>query len=430
MKERADYRFKGGNPHKMRGIRSIYPWLLILLLLLGGCGRSQEAVSDQVQENTGTVSAEETGDKKEQEDKDNQVAEKKEPDVEETDEKEKEISLVMVGDVLLHDPVTESGKLPDGTYNYEHMFTQVGDMVQEADLALVNQEVILGGKELGLSGYPAFNGAYEVGDALQKAGFDVVLHATNHALDKGKKGILNCINYWRNHHGEMAVLGIYDNQADYDRNCYIYEKDGMKIAILNYTYGTNGIALPKDMPYSVSLLKEEKVKADLERAEAEADFTIVCPHWGVEYSHEASAEQKKWAKLMVEHGADLIIGTHPHVIQPVEWVEDGMGKKALVYYSLGNFINATSGSGAGTTDRMVGAMAQVTLGRGENGQVEIRDYGVEPLITHLRYGTQQITTYRLADYTEELAAVNETKQKDSAFSLEYCENLCRKIFEK
>lgn len=434
MEKGTGRNFAEGSSFKMRGIRSIYAWLLIFLLLLGGCGQSQETVSDKVQKETGTVSAEvqkETGtvSAEVQESKDDQEPEKGQEE-EKTEEKEeqREISLVMVGDILLHDPVTESGKLPDGTYNYEHMFAQVEDMVQNVDLALVNQEVILGGKELGLSGYPAFNGAYEVGDALQKAGFDVVLHATNHALDKGKKGILNCINYWRNNHSEMAVLGIYDNQADYDRNCYIYEKDGMKIAILNYTYGTNGISLPSDMPYAVSLLKEEKVKADLDRAEAEADFTIVCPHWGIEYSHEASAEQKKWAKLMVEHGADLIIGTHPHVIQPVEWVEGEAGKRALVYYSLGNFINATSGSGPGTTDRMVGAMAQVTLCRNENGQVEIKDYDVEPLITHLRYGTQQITTYRLVDYTQELAAVNETKQKDSAFSLEYCENLCKKIF--
>ena len=397
-----------------------YAFLLIILLLFSGCGPSKETVSGNVQENTETFV-----DEKHTEEV---AGEEEKEETEETEETEEEISLVMVGDILLHDPVTESGKLPDGTYNYEHMFGKVKDLVQEADLALVNQEVILGGKELGLSGYPAFNGPYEVGDALYDAGFDVVLHATNHALDKGKKGILNCVNYWRNSHSEMAVLGIYDNQADYDNNCYIYEKDGIKVAILNYTYGTNGIALPSDMPYAVSLLKEEKVKADLTKAEAEADFTIVCPHWGIEYSHTASEEQKKWTKLMVENGADLIIGTHPHVIQPVEWLEDGEGNQALVYYSLGNFINATSGSGAGTTDRMVGGMAQVTLHRNESGRVEIQDYSVEPLITHLRYGTQQITTYRLADYTEQLAAANETIQKDSAFSLEYCKNLCRQVF--
>lgn len=426
MKEKADFKIMAAKLHKIQDVRRIYAWLLVLALFLGGCGAGREAVSDKVQENTGVVSDKET---KNQKEKETEGSAAKAGAKEKGEKREsQEVSLVMAGDILLHDPVTESGKLPDGTYNYEHMFVQVQEMVQSADMAFVNQEVILGGKELGLSGYPAFNGAYEVGDALAKAGFDVVLHATNHALDKGKKGILNCINYWRNNHSEMAVLGIYDNQADYDKNCYISEKNGMKIAVLNYTYGTNGISLPSGMPYAVSLLKEEKVKADLERAEAEADFTIVCPHWGIEYSHETSAEQKKWAKFMAGHGADLIIGTHPHVIQPVEWVEGEAGNKALVYYSLGNFINATSGSGAGTTDRMVGALAKVTLHKNKDGKVEIKEYGVEPLITHLRYGTQQITTYRLADYTKELEAANETKQKDSAFSLEYCENLCRKVF--
>lgn len=105
-----------------------------------------------------------------------------------------EISLVMVGDVLLHTPVSESGLMEDGSYNYSHLFKNVKNDIESADIALVNQEVILGGAELGLSGYPAFNGAYEVGDALVEAGFDVVLHATNHALDKGRRGILNCIN--------------------------------------------------------------------------------------------------------------------------------------------------------------------------------------------------------------------------------------------
>lgn len=408
-----------------------YALLLIFALLFAGCGKEQAKTAE-----TDNVKVQEVEKEKNSEKSDNsENSESTENSGNETtgasaSDKEtgKKISLVMVGDVLLHDPVTESGKMTDGTYNYDHLFAKVKDTVEDADLALVNQEVILGGKELGLSGYPAFNGAYEVGDALSKAGFDVVLHATNHALDKGKKGILNCLNYWRNNHSEMAVLGIYDNQADYDRNCTIYEKEGMKIAILNYTYGTNGIAMPSDMPYAVSLLKETKIKEDLARAEAEADFTIVCPHWGTEYSHTASAEQKKWAKLMVENGADLIIGTHPHVIQPIEWMEDSEGHKALIYYSLGNFINATSGSGAGTTDRMVGGMARVTLRRNETGQVEIGEYGVEPLITHLRYETGQITTYPLADYTEELAAGNETIQKDSAFSLEYCKKLCQQVF--
>lgn len=123
-----------------------------------------------------------------------------------------EFSLVMVGDVLLHTPVSDSGLMEDGSYNYSHLFRNVRNDIEEADLALVNQEVILGGTELGLSGYPAFNGAYEVGDALVEAGFDVVLHATNHALDKGRRGILNCINYWRTSQPDMGVIGLMNHR--------------------------------------------------------------------------------------------------------------------------------------------------------------------------------------------------------------------------
>ena len=341
---------------------------------------------------------------------------------------EPEVDILMVGDILLHENVQNSGKLPDGTYNYDHLFENVITDIQSADIAIANQEVILGGTELGLSGYPAFNGPFEVGDALVNAGFDVILHATNHTLDRGKKALLNCLEYWEINHPEVAVLGAFDSQEDYDNSIYVYEEDGLKIAILNYTYGTNGIPSPSDMPFAVARLEEEKVISDLQKAEGLADFTVVCPHWGTEYQHKQSAEQEKWAALFMEYGADLVIGTHPHYIQPVEMLTDEAGKQMLVYYSLGNFINSTNENGRGTADRIVGAMAQVTIAKNEAGNAYIKEYGVDPLVTQLLHGTQEITTYKLVDYTEELAAKNKVIEKDSAFSLEYCQNLCKEVF--
>lgn len=332
------------------------------------------------------------------------------------------ITIVMVGDVLLHTPINDSALQEDGSYNYTHLFSHVKEDIQAADIAIVNQEVILGGTELGLSGYPAFNGAYEVADALTDTGFDVVLHATNHALDKGRQGILNCLDYWREKHPQMKTVGIYDSAEAQKELCFC-EQNGIKVAIINYTYGTNGIALPGDMPYAVNLLNEAQVRNDVERAKKQADFVVVCPHWGTEYSHEISEQQEKYARLFAELGVDLVIGTHPHVIEPVEWV-DG----TLVYYSLGNFINATSGSGRGVADRMVGAMAEVTLGRRDDGKVIIEDYGVEPLVTQMLTGRNRITTYKLCDYSQALADENEIIERDSAFSLNYCRNLCNKVF--
>ena len=349
------------------------------------------------------------------------------------------VSLVMVGDILFHTPVAESGVQEDGSYNYDALFANVKDEIEGADLALVNQEVIIGGEALGISGYPSFNAPYELGDALAEAGFDVVLHATNHTLDQGKKGVQNCLSFWKNQHPDVAVLGINASQDAQNNNIYVYEQDGIRIAILNYTYGTNGIDLPFDMPYAVNLLEEEKVVADIEKAKEEADFIIVCPHWGTEYQLTPSAEQERWTEIFLENGVDLVIGTHPHVIQPIEWIpyEDQGGddengasdtEGMLVYYSLGNFLNWTSSSGEGIANRMVGGMAEVTIGIDENGEAFIVDYGVEPLVCHLTEGVNGVTTYLLEDYNEEMAAENAILQQDGAFSKEYCEALCEEVW--
>lgn len=339
------------------------------------------------------------------------------------------ISLVMVGDILLHDRVEESAVQADGSRDFSAIFSETGKTISDADLAIVNQEVIIGGSGLGISGYPAFNAPYEIGDALAETGFDVVCHATNHALDKGKKGILNCIDFWRTNYPQMGILGIHDSSEEQD-DIYIFEKDGIKIAILNYTYGTNGISLPSDMPYAVDMLEEEKVISDIQKAEAEADFTIVCPHWGTEYQLTPSAQQKKWSRIFLEQGVDLVLGTHPHVIEPVEWLTDeATDNKMLVYYSLGNYVNWTSGTGAGVSNRMVGGMATVTLEKkSETEPVEISEYGVEALVCHVRSGSNGVRVYPLGSYTQELAAENEIISQAPDFTYRYCVDLCDKVW--
>ena len=338
------------------------------------------------------------------------------------------LSLIMVGDILLHTPVEESALQADGSYDFTAIFSETKELIQAADLALVNQEVIIGGEELGVSGYPAFNAPYAIGDALAEAGFDVVCHGTNHAIDKGKKGLMNCLSFWEEYYPDMAILGIHDSQESQD-NIYIYEQDGIRIAILNYTYGTNGIALPSDMPYGVDLLEQEKVVADIAKAEEAADFTIVCPHWGTEYQLGISSMQEKWTDIFLQSGVDLVLGTHPHVIEPIEWVRDEeSGHEMLVYYSLGNFVNWTSGTGDGVANRMVGGMAQVTLEKNNTGEVSIAEYGVEPLVCHLEEGRNGVKVYCLKDYAAKLAEKNEIIQQDAAFSLQYCQDLCQKVW--
>lgn len=357
-----------------------------------------------------------------------------------------EITLLMVGDILLHTPVAESGLQENGSYDFTAVFAHTKDDILEADLALVNQEVILGGTELGISGYPAFNAPYELGDALVDSGFDVVLHATNHALDKGGKGIINCLNFWENSYPQIAVLGIHDS-AEGQNEIYVYEQEGIRIAILNYTYGTNGIPLPQGMDYAVDqLLDLDRIAEDLKRAEEMADFTVVCPHWGTEYRLTQDTNQELLAQFFWENGADLVLGTHPHVIEPVAWVaadgiqtcdleeQDGFLKGTdirdgmLVYYSLGNFVNWTSGTGEGVANRMTGGMAKVTLELDEDGNVTIKEYGVEPVICHVEEGRNGVTVYPISDYTEQLAEKNAIRLQDGNFSLEYCHSLLEKVW--
>lgn len=394
--------------------------ILFSMLLISGCGKEQavhsfneetETSVDNISENTEAV--------------DKNLINTEEPsDVNENPT----VTLVMVGDILLHISVEQSCHAQDGSYQFSGLFANVKERVQAADIALVNQEVILGGEELGVSGYPAFNAPYEVADALVDTGFNVILHATNHAMDKGKTGIVNCISNWEEKYPEIEVLGINKSKETQD-TITILQENGIKIAVLNYTYGLNGISLPADMPYAVNLLEEDKVKTDIALAKQQSDFVVVCPHWGTEYSLQPDSMQEKWTKIFAENGVDLVIGTHPHVIEPIEWVEDETtGNRMLVYYSLGNFVNWTSGSGKGIANRMVGGMADVTIGLDENGEAVIEDYGVRALVTQVESGYGGVTTYFLKDYTDELAEKNAIVKQDADFSKEYCEKLCDEVW--
>lgn len=340
---------------------------------------------------------------------------------------EPEINLIMVGDMLMHTPVNESGVNEDGTVNFDHLFSHTKEIIAEADIALVNQETILAGPELGISGYPRFNTYTEVGDALVKAGFDVILHATNHSMDKGKAGVLACLSYWEENHPDIAVIGMQD-VAEEQEEIYVYEQYGMRIAVLNYTYGTNGIPLPEDMPYAVNLFDKEKIAADVAQAKELADFVILCPHWGTEYVLTESKSQRRWAEFFLECGVDLVLGTHPHVIEPVELYTDGEGNEMLVYYSLGNYVNATSSDLPDSGIRMLGAMAMVTLAKNDAGEVYIKEYGAEPIVTYVSQDKEEIAVYPMEMFTDEMAESSHTVKIDTDFSPAYLQEIWEQVF--
>lgn len=338
-----------------------------------------------------------------------------------------EVTLIMVGDILMHMPVNNSGRQADGSMNFDHLFTYTKDMIEAADIAIVNQEVILGGPELGISGYPRFNTYYEVGDALVDAGFDVILHATNHSLDRGREGIENSLSFWEENYPDIAVVGIYES-AKAQEEIYVCEQQGIKIAILNYTYGTNGLPFPAGMPYAVNLLDREKIAADVARAKEVADFVVLCPHWGTEYVLKESRNQRDWAEFFMECGVDLVIGTHPHVIEPAEMLYDEDGNGMLVYYSLGNYVNATAGEDSDIGTRMLGAMATVTISRNEEGEVYIKEYGAEPLVTYFSADRKTVLVYPMDAFTDEMAADSFTIKRDRNFSPAYCQEIWEQVF--
>lgn len=267
------------------------------------------------------------------------------------EDKHYEASLIAVGDYLIHSSVyKDANRLANGDgYDFKPMISYIKEIVSNYDIAYYNQETILGGSELGLSDYPTFNSPYEAGDAMLDAGFNLVSLATNHTMDSGKKAVENSCKYWQSKENVLTA-GSYCSEEERNK-INIKEINNIKYTMLNYTYGTNGMPVANDYLVNVwptdidNINNPEKdtkyqaykkqVKEDIDKVKDKVDFLIVAMHWGVEYTHEPTAYEKDMASYLASLGVNLIIGTHPHVIQPVTRIDD-----TLVIYSLGNFISA------------------------------------------------------------------------------------------
>lgn len=308
-----------------------------------------------------------------------------------------QVTLLAVGDNLIHIEVVESGEQIDGSYNFDHLYDNIIEDISAADIAIINQETILGGSDFPYSGYPAFNSPTEIGDSIVKAGFDVVLHATNHTLDKKLPGLLNTFTFWKQY-PHIKILGINETKEEQEE-IDIIEKNNIKIAMLNYTYGLNGYKMPSNMPYLVNMLDYDQMERDIKKAREVADFIIVFPHWGTEYVYEPVKTQIDLAKFYFDNGVDLVIGTHPHVLEPVEWMKSN-DHEMLIYYSLGNFISYQK-----EAPRMLGGMADITIVKNED-DTYISDAGITAIVTHYENGPSDYNygIYKLKDYTPELAS--------------------------
>lgn len=263
--------------------------------------------------------------------------------------KEMSASLIMVGDALIHSSIYMDAKTSTGSYDFRPMLEKIKPIVSKYDLKYYNQETVLGGVELGLSNYPRFNSPYEVGDAFIDAGFNLVSLATNHTMDKGEQGVLNSLSYWGKQQN-ILTAGSYKSFEDRDRKV-IKEINGIKYAFFSYTTWTNGLETPTGKEYLNNVYNEELAKNDIERVKDEVDIIIVAMHWGTEYSKGISDSQVEIANYLSSLGVDIIIGSHPHVVEPIEFIG-----KTMVIYSLGNFISDQVG-----VERLTGLMVSVNI---------------------------------------------------------------------
>ena len=322
------------------------------------------------------------------------------------------IKITAIGDVMCHNTQFQDAyNKEEKDYDFNYVFESVKKYTRLADITIGNLETTFAGEERGYTGYPTFNTPETLGNALQNMGVDILTTANNHSLDKGYTGLestldkLDAIN--------MSHTGTARSEEERNK-ILIKSVKGAQIAFLNYTYGTNGIPVPTDKKYCINLIDKDLMKADIEKAkEQKADIIIVSMHWGQEYQTTPNAEQKNLEKFLFENGVDIILGSHPHVLQPLEektiTTLDGEEKNVFVAYSLGNFI---SGQTAKNTNLSIILNIELTKSV-VSGKVSITKIGYRPIymlnkgnnVTH-RFAILDIYD-TIANYDNEVAdAVN------------------------
>ena len=312
--------------------------------------------------------------------------------------------LVAVGDNLMHRSCTLSAKNADGTYDFTKHFANMADIFKAADLAVISQDTVLGGIELGATSTETgiFNTAVELADGMADAGINVVLAANNHIMDEGSAGLNTMMSYFSTKYPNITLLGVNNSREAKDEPVYV-ETNNIKIAMINYSYGSNQTADLDASPYLLNQYDEDWLADILKQAREEADFIIAFPFWGEQNSMDYTQEQERQAQFLADYGVDLIIGSYPHVVEPVKWITAENGDRTLVYYSLGNFQSIQN-----TVENMLGGQANITISKEEDG-THISDYSLDFVVTHYEQRESSeyydiVTTYPLADYTSDLAA--------------------------
>ncbi len=336
------------------------------------------------------------------------------------------IRIKAVGDNLIHSSIYEQANQRAGGngYDYDYAYENVKDMFADADIASINQESIIA-PMYEPSTYPMFNASPELGDLMLELGFDVFNLANNHCLDKGESGVFSSLDYWAER-PEAVTTGVYRNEADYENIRTITTKD-VTFSFIGITELTNGLYLPEGSEAIILMGSEEdKIEARIKAAKEISDVCVVNIHWGNEYTHTPTDRQRYLAQKMSEWGADIIIGHHPHVIQPIEYIDRADRSRTLVAYSLGNFISAQD-RGA----RMIGGMLDLDVTKNfETDSISITRCEFVPIITHYDRGFANNRLYPFSEYTEELAAAHGVRAYTPEFSMDYIRQTVQSVIDE
>ncbi|MEQ8201551.1 MAG: CapA family protein [Syntrophomonadaceae bacterium] len=305
------------------------------------------------------------------------------------------INLVATGDILMHNTVIASG-LTSGGYNFDHLYAPIKHLLTAGDYASVNLECALAGPSSGYTGYPLFNSPDAIAPALKNVGFDLVVTANNHILDRGYQGALRTMDTLRA--AGLDTTGTFKTLPE-RQEFLIKDLHGVKVGYLAYSYSTNGIPVPADKPYFYNFLNKEQMVSDITALRPQVDLLVVILHWGVEYSPFPTAAQRQMARELFEKGADVILGSHPHVIQPMEVMKIN-GQDKFVIYSMGNSMGNQNG-----VERNSGVVLNLQFSKDlTGGNTVLTGVTYTPTYIHPYYVGQK-RTFRVVPIEETIAAI-------------------------
>jgi len=315
------------------------------------------------------------------------------------------VSFCAAGDNLVHSPIysqaAKRSKQAGGDgYDFTYAYENVAEIISSRDLAVINQETLICNDVFPPSSYPNFNSPVALGDHMIDIGFDVFSIANNHSLDQGTAGLSDCLDYWENR-GALAV-GIYRDRDDRN-NIRVNTVNGLTFSYLSYTESLNGYSPPADTVFEIGDANDvDAMIAEIAKAKAISDVCVVFLHWGIENSSVIEDAQRETAKELAEAGADIIVGTHPHVLRGVEIIERADGSETVCAYSLGNFISAQS-----VPKNLIGGILTLDIVKdGRSGAITFENVGLIPIVTHYGAGFSDVRIYPFSEYNAELAAAH------------------------